>query len=197
MARKLVNWEKTSALCPSPDDLGEPRQEQRRASRSTRRRARGRSGPGWQAAWRSRSRASRTWIFDRPSPSRPTRAEQRRAVVVAQLVVQLALGRLELAVERLLGLGGEILRHLLLRAAQDEGAERRGRATATASGSALRAADPSAPKTRRRAEHAGVQELEQAPQLAQVVLDRRAAERQAMVGRAAGAPPWPTRCARS
>ena len=44
-----------------------------------------------------------------------------------------------------------------------------------------------------RAEHAGVQELEQAPELAEVVLDRRAAQRQPVLGRAAAARPWPTR----
>ena len=44
----------------------------------------------------------------------------------------------------------------------------------------------------RRPEQPGVEELEQAPQLAEVVLDRRAAERQAMARRAAAAPPSPT-----
>ena len=36
----------------------------------------------------------------------------------------------------------------------------------------------------RGAEHAGVEELEQAPELAEVVLDRRAAQRQTMLRRA-------------
>ena len=46
----------------------------------------------------------------------------------------------------------------------------------------MRARPRAALKGRGGAEHAGVEELEEAPQLAQVVLDRRAAEREAMVG---------------
>ena len=41
---------------------------------------------------------------------------------------------------------------------------------------------PGAAKHRRTAEHAGVEKFEQAPQLAQMVLHRRAAHRQAMIG---------------
>ena len=49
------------------------------------------------------------------------RLEQRLAVVIAQFVVELALFRLQLAVERLLGFLGQVLGDLLLGAAQDEG----------------------------------------------------------------------------
>ena len=49
----------------------------RRAWRSARRARARSSSPGWQAAWRSRSSASRTWIFDRSSPSPSDAAEQR------------------------------------------------------------------------------------------------------------------------
>ena len=115
-----------------------------------------------------------------PEPVAPDLAEQRRAVVVPQLVVQLSLGGLQLAVQRLLGLGGKVLRHLLLGAPQHEGPQAAGddghRVGIEAPGRRSVGAEGG-----RRAQHAGVQELEQAPQLAQMVLDRRAAERQAMV----------------
>ena len=68
-------------------------------------------------------------------------AEQRRAVVVAQLVVQLALQALQLATQRQLGARRQLRRDLRLRAAQDERAQARERASSIACGS-RRAAAP-------------------------------------------------------
>src|SRR5439155_18877832 len=50
--------------------------------------------------------------------------EQRRAVVPQELVVDLALGRLHLADDGLLGLLGQLGEHLLLGAAEDERPQR-------------------------------------------------------------------------
>jgi hypothetical protein len=120
-AEQLVNCEKTSALCPSSIDLAQLRQEQHvELGARVARRAVGSIRPGWQAAWRRRSSASRIWIFDRDRPSRSTRASSALAVVGAQLVVERALLALELAVERLLGLRRQLGRDLLLGAPQDE-----------------------------------------------------------------------------
>ena len=58
------------------------------------------------------------------------RLQQRVAVVLAQFVVELALGGLQLAVDGLLGLGGKFRRHLLLGAAQDERPQRVGQQAA-------------------------------------------------------------------
>ncbi len=107
-------------------------------------------------------------------------AEQRWPIVVAQLVVELALARLQIAVQRLLGLGRQFRGDLLLGAAQDERPQRPRQQARVAPASGLRPA-PSL-EDGRLAEHAGVEELEQAPQFAEVVLDRRAAQRQPMVG---------------
>ena len=106
--------------------------------------------------------------------------EQRRAIVIAQLVVQLALRRLEIAVERLLGPRRQLRRHLLLRPPQDERPQpaRQQRQHPVVSGPARGARRR---EERRRAEHARIQEVEQAPQLAEVVLDRRAAEREPVI----------------
>ena len=104
--------------------------------------------------------------------------EQGLAVVIAQLVVALALLGGQVAVEGLLQLLRQLAGDLLLRAAEDEGAE--GAAEETAGGlvGVGVAAGLEGPA---RAEHPGVEELEQAPQLAEVVLDRRAGEGEAVV----------------
>ena len=122
------------------------------------------------------------------------RASSDVAVVVAQLVVLLALGRFHLAENRLLRLRRQLRGDLLLGAAQDERPQRRASSRRV---SVVRIARQSAAslKTAGGAQHAGIEELEQAPQLAQVILDRCAAERQPMVARAAAAPPWPIRVA--
>ena len=59
-------------------------------------------------------------------PVRLERAEQRRAVVRAQLGVQGALRRLELAVQRLLGARRQLAGDLILRASEDERPESAG-----------------------------------------------------------------------
>jgi hypothetical protein len=66
---------------------------------------------------------------------------------------------------------------------------RSARAAPRARRGARRAPLPTASNAR-AAEHAGVQELEQRPQLAEVVLDRRAAQRQAVLALAAARTPW-------
>src|SRR3979411_2649847 len=68
-ARKLVNCEKTSALCPSSmTSVRRGIRTSNFAEGSCARR--GSISPLWQAAWRSRSSASRDCIFERFTPSR-------------------------------------------------------------------------------------------------------------------------------
>ena len=73
--------------------------------------------------------------------------EQRIAVVLAQLVVELALRGLQLAVDGLLGLGRKVARHLLLGAAQDERAADAWASSRRVSSSGLRAAPPASLNT--------------------------------------------------
>ena len=192
-----MNWEKTSALCPSA-----------RTSRSCGRRrsslalgspARsGSSRPGWQAAWRRRSSASSTWIFDcARAPARRCGCRAARAVVVAQLVVEPALLGRQLAVDRLLGLRGQLGGDLLLGAAQDEGPQGAGEERAGLRRPGCAARPSVRPKSGEAPEQAGVEELEQAPQLAQVVLDRRAGERQAVAAAQQPGGLAPSGCSRS
>ena len=89
-------------------------------------------------------------------------------------------------------LGGQLGRDLLLGAPQDERPQRARQRRQRLRRPAARAPDAAGERAR-AAEHAGVQELEQRPQLAEVVLDRRARQRQPMAARAAAAPPSPTR----
>ena len=175
-ARELREDER---LVPALPDLGEPGQE-RVELRARLAEPRAVEEPGMAGGLPEPEQRLEHLDLRPPEPVAPDLAEQRRAVVVAQLVVELALRGLELAVQRLLGLGGEVLRDLLLRAPQDEGPQAAGddghRVGIEAPGRRSVGAEGG-----RRAQHARVQELEQAPQLAQMVLDRRAAERQAMV----------------
>ena len=110
--------------------------------------------------------------------ARPRRAASRGSGRAARRRARAASGR-QLAVDRLLGSRRQLARHLLLGAAQDErpqrAREQRGRLAVRG-----RAPDAAQLEHRERAEHARVEELEQAPELAEVVLDRRAGERQAM-----------------
>src|SRR3954471_18965194 len=99
----LVNWENTRVLCPSS-------KTSRSCGRSTSSLALDSPDrlalsikPGGHAACRRRSSASRIWIFAFLIPSRATPPEQRVPVVLAQLVVELALGGLQVAVDRLFG----------------------------------------------------------------------------------------------
>ena len=103
--------------------------------------------------------------------------EQRRSVVVAQLVVQLALRAHQIAVHRQLRPRRQLRRDLRLRAPQDERADAAREHVDRAA--VLLRRRPAMPREGGRgAEQAGIQELEQAPQLAEVVLDRRPAQRQ-------------------
>src|SRR4051812_34443690 len=115
-----------------------------------------------------------------PDPVARDAPEQRVPVVLAQLVVELALGGFQVAVDRLFGLLGQVFRNLLLSAPEEERPEgfrqERPGLLAGFAEAAVGLAD-----LRGLAEHARVEELEQAPQLAKVVLDRRAAEGQAVL----------------
>ena len=135
---------------------------------------------GWQAACRSRSSASRTWIFDLLMPALRDSREQRLPVVRAQLVVELALRPFELAVDGLLACSGRSGATCSLVRRRMNGRSARAR-IASVLGLGLRPSDRRRLERRRRPEHARVEELEQAPQLAEVVLDRRAAQRQAVL----------------
>ena len=93
----------------------------------------------------------------------------------AQIVVLLALRALQFAEDRLLGLLRQFPRHLLLRPPQDERPQR--------VASSRRASSPGIARQPARhlqhlrlAQHPRIQELEQAPQLADMVLHRRAAQ---------------------
>ena len=104
-------------------------------------------------------------------------AQQRIAVVCPQLVVAAPLLGLHVAVEGLLGLLGQVLDDLLLGAAEDERPQGLGQQDAVHL--LERGAGPDVLlEDRVAAEHARVQELEDRPELAQVVLDRRAAHGQ-------------------
>ncbi len=104
-------------------------------------------------------------------------AEERRAVVGAELFVDGTLGRLHVAVEGLLGLLREVLHDLRLGPPEDERPQRAGEELALPL--VGRAGPGGVPlEDRVGAEHPGVEELEDRPELAQVVLDRRAAHRQ-------------------
>ena len=103
------------------------------------------------------------------------------AVVDPQLVVAATLFGFHVAVEGLLGLLGQVLDDLGLGAAEDE------RPQGLCKQNPVGRVEPGAGtgagvllEDGITAEHAGVEELEDRPELAQVVFDRRAADRQAM-----------------
>src|SRR5690606_8034051 len=104
----------------------------------------------------------------------------RAAVMIAQLVVEPPLRRIEFAVNRLLAAIRQFGRDLPLRPAEDERAhgarEQRDFFPVQSAASA-----PESTECAGRSEDAGIQELEQAPQLADVVLDGRAAQREPVV----------------
>ena len=117
----------------------------------------------------------RSW----PCPAVCTRAQQGVAIVRAQLVVVLALRTFQFAVDGLLGLRRQLARHLLFGAPQDEGPQRvRQQLPRFLAGIARQSAGHL--EHSGLAQHARIEEFEQAPQFAQVVLHRRAAERQTM-----------------
>jgi hypothetical protein len=111
----------------------------------------------------------------RPSQALPADLlEQRALVVQAQVLVEPPLLAFELAEERLLDLRGQLAGHLLLGAAQDERPQRARQEIPLLVAELPRTAAEDAGPPR----HAWIEELEQAPELAQVVLDRGAGEGQ-------------------
>ena len=113
-------------------------------------------------------------------PVRRNARQQRLPVVGAQLFVQAPLRPFELALDGLLASLGQLGGDLLLGATKDEGSNRAGE-----NREVVRLGRGASGRRRlercRRPEQARVEELEQAPQLAEVVLDRRAAQRQTML----------------
>ena len=155
IARKLVNCEKTSALCPSSSDLGELRQRARRAWRSARRARAGSIRPGMAGRLaQPQQRLEHLDLRLGRCPSRSTAPSSDCAVVVAQLVVELALRRPP-ARSRASARSsrGQLRRDLLLGAAQDERPQRARRAAAR-SRRLARPSPASRWKAGARAEHA-------------------------------------------
>src|SRR3954451_23991937 len=103
-------------------------------------------------------------------------SEERGAVVISELVVEFFLLPFELAVERLLGALRQLGGDLLFRPAEDQRTQRAGQRVAAFGRCVARGERPLEPA--RVAEESRIEELEEAPQLAEVVLDRRAAERE-------------------
>src|SRR2546427_247821 len=101
--------------------------------------------------------------------------KQRPAVMVAQLFVELALLAFEFAVKRLLDLRRQVANHLLLRATQQKGPQYVSQLLACFLVRIARCAVRQA-EYRSGSEHARIQELEQAPQLAKMVLYRGTAQ---------------------
>src|SRR5690606_1552175 len=89
--------------------------------------------------------------------------QQRRAVVIAELVVAFAVGWQQLDLQSLLSLRGEVLEDFFLRAAEDE----RGHAAAKRleRGVVLSIGTSERLERRAAAEHAGVEELEDRPEI--------------------------------
>ncbi len=95
--------------------------------------------------------------------------QERLAVMTAQPVVERALVRVEIAQDRLLGTRRQFGGHLRFRAPQDERTQ-----SAREQVRGVVARQFRRPLEHlRAAEHAGIEELEQAPELAEVILDRR------------------------
>jgi hypothetical protein len=148
----------------------------------TRRRA-GSSRPGWHAAWRSRSSISSTMKLSRLELRPRLALEQRsRGSASRSSSYSLAL-RIELArhASARSSRAGRAALAPWCGAARTAARVRAARRRASRSGLA-REVGAELWNAARATEHAGVQELEQRPQLAEVVLDRRAAEREAMLG---------------
>src|SRR5437588_11327754 len=100
--------------------------------------------------------------------------EQRVAVVLAQLVVELALDKIHFTMNGLLAFGWQFAGHLLFGSAQDERPQRLSQHSA---GLFVWVAHGPARNSERTgsAKHAGVKKLKKSPKFTQVVLDRRAA----------------------
>ena len=122
--------------------------------------------------------------------------QQRVAVVLAQFVVELALGGLQLAIDGLLGFGGSsgatcslVRRRMNGRSAWAS--------SWRVSSSGLRAAPPVSLNTLARAQHARIEELEQATTIRPGGSPPACRSAPGDACRAAAAPPWPIRWPRS
>src|SRR5262245_61963562 len=105
---------------------------------------------------------------------------QRVAIMVAQFVVKFALRRFEFAENGLLLFLRKVFRDLALGAAQNKRAQGLGKQLPRLFAGVSRGA-ASKLETRGRSEHPRIQEFKQAPQFAQMILYRSAAQRQAMI----------------
>src|SRR5690242_12929195 len=101
--------------------------------------------------------------------------------MLAKIVVELALRRIQLAMDRLLDPLRQLPGDLTLGPAKDERLERTRQQRARVIVDLLAAARCHLEHFG-AAEHPGVEEFEEAPELSQVILDRRSAERQAVIG---------------
>ncbi len=107
-------------------------------------------------------------------------SQQRGTIGVAQLVVDAALILAHVAVDRLLEFLGKLGSHLFLRAAEDERSQSlREDFTGPV---VLRLGDEML-ENGAAPQHARVEEFENRPEIAQIVLDRRAAQGEAKMGR--------------
>ena len=115
----------------------------------------------------------------RPRQALPgDRREQGVTVVVPELVVEAPLRRLQVAVNRLLDFLRQLRRDLLLRPPENERPQGAGEQIDLDPIGAARSDGPA--ECGRGAQEAGVEKLEQAPDLAEMVFDGRPGERQAM-----------------
>src|SRR4051812_3002647 len=108
----------------------------------------------------------------------PDAAEERQAVVIAKLVVLRLLLPFELAVQRLLDPFRQLWGYLLLRAAEEQRAQSARERLAAFGGRRLRA-ERFGERTA-GAEQSRIEKFEEAPELAEVIFDRCAAEGQTM-----------------
>ena len=131
---------------------------------------------GMEAAWRSRSSASRTCIFDFPMPSCRPRFSSVIAIVARAARHRACAAADPFRIDGLFGLLRQLTRHLFLGAAEDE----RPQPCASSCASLRPGCVPprSALEHRGRAQHAGIEELEQAPQALPGGSPRGSAERQ-------------------
>src|SRR5262245_35091570 len=95
------------------------------------------------------------------------RGKQRLSVMIPELVVEAPLRRLEIAVNRLLDFFRQLRRHLLLGSSENERPQRPGEQVDLYAVCPPRPDGPA--EGSRRSQKAGVEELEQAPDLAEMI----------------------------
>jgi len=106
--------------------------------------------------------------------------EERGAVIFAEFVVEFALRSVEFAIEGLFEARWEVAGDLFLGSAEDEGAQRLGENQAGV-GVGIAERGLGVDEDRGGAEHSGVEEIEERPEIAEVVLDGGSGEGEAMV----------------